>query len=69
MTDPILQQLLRDAEEEQRLSELLGVELSAPYSRFEPPVYLPLESWLRRSEEVHRFQRSSIRRERAATKR
>lgn len=57
--------LLAEIDEEEALSALVGVDLSppAPSAAHAPPVYLPHDAWLRRSEEVHRFLRASRRAE------
>jgi hypothetical protein len=49
--------LLAQIEDEQQLSQRLGIDLCPPSPRPEhaPRVYGDLESWLKRSEEVHRF--------------
>ena len=55
--DPILGPILRDIERDDELSRALGVDLTppGPLPEHAPPAYLPLDEWLRRSEEVHRF--------------
>jgi hypothetical protein len=65
--DALIELLLRDIEDEEHLSLLLGVDLTppAPDSSHAPPVYGPLVEWLRRSEEIHRFREQAFRAERA----
>ena len=55
--DELLQSLLAEIEEEDRLGALLGIDLTppGPDRTHAPPIYPPLAEWLRRSEEVHRF--------------
>lgn len=57
IVDPTILSLLAEIDEETELSSLVGVDLSppGPSASHAPPVYLPLDEWLRRSEEVHRF--------------
>jgi len=55
--EELLRELLAQIEEEERLGAALGVDLTppAPDPSHAPPVYGPLDEWLRRSEEIHRF--------------
>jgi hypothetical protein len=55
--EAVVRALLAEIEEDERLSALIGVDLNPPDPRPEhaPKVYGDLQSWLRRSEEVHRF--------------
>ena len=55
--DELIAVLLREIEEEEQLSQALGVDLTTPSPdpRQAPLVYGPLEAWLRRSEEIHEF--------------
>ena len=61
-----MRELLAEIEEEERLSGLLGVDLAPPEPRPEhaPPVYGDLATWLRRSEEIHRYLEKTRRLER-----
>jgi hypothetical protein len=60
-TDPegeeLVRALLDEIEEDERLSRLIGVDLSppAPDESHGPVVRPPLAEWLRRAEEVHAF--------------
>ena len=58
-------QLLAQIDEEERLGAALGVDLTppAPDPSHAPPVYAPLDEWLRRSEEIHRFLQEAYRAE------
>jgi hypothetical protein len=62
--DELVRALLREIEEDEELSRLIGVDLSPPApSRAHAPVVMPpLADWLRRSEEVHTFLASRARR-------
>ena len=55
--DAVVRELLEQIAEEEELSERLSLDLSPPDPRTEygPAVYPPLDVWLRRSEEIHRF--------------
>ena len=63
--DELIQELLQDVEDEERLSAALGVDLcpAAPDPRHAPVVYAPLVVWLRRSEEIHGFREQTRRAE------
>ena len=65
--DELLNYLLSDIEDEERLAFVLGVDLTpaCPRPEHAPRVYAPLEIWLRRSEEIHAFRESAWRREHA----
>jgi hypothetical protein len=53
---PLLTSLLREIEEEERLSRELGVDLTPPRPQtFDSARDCPLDRWLERSLEVHRF--------------
>ncbi len=69
--DDLVSTLLAEVEEEQRLSIVLGVDLTAPAPKAEhaPSVYAPLEVWLRRSEEVHLFREQAWRDDRRRLRR
>ncbi|AUX37696.1 MULTISPECIES: hypothetical protein [Sorangium] len=64
--DPTILSLLAEIDDEAELSSLLGVDLSpaGPSASHAPSTYPPLDEWLRRSEEVHRFLRAAKRAER-----
>jgi hypothetical protein len=55
--DDVVRELLQQIADEEELSSQLGLDLATPDPRPEhgPTVYPPLDVWLRRSEEVHRF--------------
>jgi hypothetical protein len=63
--DPLITALLAEIHEDEALSALVGVDLSppGPSASHAPPVYLPHDEWLRRSEEIHRFLRAKRRAE------
>jgi hypothetical protein len=63
--DELIAALLFEIEEEERLSQALGVDLTppAPDARHAPLVYGPLDAWLKRSEEIHEFRASARRAE------
>jgi hypothetical protein len=58
--DVVVRELLGQIAEEEELSARLNLDLSPPDPRAEygPAVYPPLDVWLRRSEEIHRFLQS-----------
>ncbi len=62
--EDLVRALLEEIDDDERLSALLGVDLSPPApSPAHAPVGLPpLAEWLRRSEEVHAFLASRSRR-------
>jgi hypothetical protein len=62
--EELVRALLDEIDEDERLSGLIGVDLSPPAaSRSHAPVGLPpLAEWLRRSEEVHALLASRARR-------
>ena len=53
----LVRDLLREIEEEEKLAQALGVDLTpaGPSRGHAPRIYAPLDVWLRRSEEIHRF--------------
>ena len=63
--DPVVRQLLAEAAEDEVLSAAVGVDLSplAPDMARPPGANMPLDEWLRRSEEVHQFLRNARRME------
>jgi hypothetical protein len=63
--EQIMRELLEEIAEDERLSAALGVDLTppAPVPMHAPRVYGPLDAWLRRSLEVHRFLEESRRAE------
>ena len=63
--------LLAEMAEEERLVERLGISLAPadPHPDHAPRRRLPLDEWLRRSEEVHRFLCDERRRDRRPTPR
>jgi hypothetical protein len=63
----LVRDLLREIEEEEQLAHALGVDLTpaGPSREHAPRVYAPLDIWLRRSEEIHRFREQRWRAERA----
>jgi hypothetical protein len=62
--EELVRALLEEIDEDERLSRLVGVDLSppAPSRSHAPVVRPPLAEWLRRSEEVHAFLASRSRR-------
>jgi len=56
-TQGLVAALLEEIAEEQRLAALLGTSVAPadPLPEHAPRQRLPLDEWLRRSEEVHRF--------------
>jgi hypothetical protein len=68
LLDPLILSLLSEIDEDEELSALVGVDLSppGPSPSHAPPIYLPHDEWLRRSEEIHRFLRANRRAERAS---
>lgn len=60
--DLLVQNALREIEEEEALSYAIGVDLTpaAPDPAHAPLIYAPLDVWLRRSEEIHRFREGSL---------
>jgi hypothetical protein len=63
----LVRDLIREIEEEEMLAQALGVDLkpAGPSREHAPRVYAPLDVWLRRSEEIHRFREERWRAERA----
>jgi len=55
--EAVVRELLEQIAEEEELSARLNLDLSPPDPRMEygPAFYPPLDVWLRRSEEIHRF--------------
>jgi hypothetical protein len=64
--DELIRELLALVDEEEQLGAALGVDLTppGPDPSHAPLVYGPLDAWLRRSEEVHRFLEERYRAER-----
>jgi hypothetical protein len=64
--DAVIQVLLAEIEEEERLSAAIGEDLTPPAPKPEhaPARYPPLRVWLERSEEVHALRERAWRAER-----
>ncbi len=64
--EELLRQLLDEISEEEALSRAVGVDLTPapPDPSHAPLVFGPLQQWLERSEEVHRFRELAHRAER-----
>ena len=67
--EELLRLLLTEIEEEEELSQALGVDLTppAPSVNQAPLVRGPLRVWLERSEEIHRYREDAWRAERGHT--
>lgn len=65
----LIRALLAEIEEDDALGRSIGVDLTpaAPDPAHAPVVYGPLDIWLRRSEEIHRFCEEAWRAERRAS--
>jgi hypothetical protein len=66
--EALVRALLAEIDEEEALGRSIGVDLTppGPDPAHAPPVYGPLEVWLQRSEEIHRFCEDVWRSERRA---
>lgn len=64
--EELVRWLLAQIDEEEQLGAALGVDLTppGPDPSHAPPVYAPLDEWLRRSDEVHAFVEARHRAER-----
>jgi hypothetical protein len=64
----LVRALLAEIQEEEALGRSIGVDLTppGPAPAHAPLVYGPLDVWLRRSEEIHRFREEAWRAERRA---
>lgn len=69
--EELVRLLLAEIEEEEALSRVLGIDLTppSPDPANAPPVYGPLDVWLERSEEIHRFREQAFRAERSPRER
>src|SRR5262245_51012763 len=66
--DALVEELFQQINEEEAISEAIGVDLAppAPLPEHAPSARLSLEAWWLRSEEVHRFLEEARRREHGA---
>jgi hypothetical protein len=63
----LVRQFLQEIEEEEALGRALGMDLTppGPINEHAPRVYAHLNTWLRRSEEIHRYREERWRAERS----